>query len=99
MLKKAEVFRRNEPRKNPKRPRVAKSKKPLGNASVRAGKKAAVALESSATTPSRRSTRSGQNRGRPSENLERRERSERTDPKARAGRAKARVSRVRGKRA
>jgi hypothetical protein len=67
------------------------------HASARAARKAAVVLEDSATVPSRKSTRKGKNRGRPSERIERREQNRLRSPETRARTAMAKKARVRGR--
>jgi len=61
-----------------------------------AGRKALVVLEDSATVPSRKSTRKGKHRNRPSEGLERREQNLQRSPEARARASVAKNIRVRG---
>jgi hypothetical protein len=77
--------------------KVGKGSTAARNASARAGRKASVALEDSATTPSRKSTRTSANRGRAASNLERREQRERRKPTARAAAARAKATTVRGR--
>lgn len=68
------------------------------NKNARAGKKAQVELDDSATKPSRKSTRQSANRGRVSTNLERNEQRERRKPVARADAARAKAKTVSGRR-
>lgn len=66
------------------------------SASTRAGNKASVALEDSAGTPSRKSTRRGANRVKAASNLTRRTKREARSPESRAVAASAKATRVRG---
>lgn len=68
------------------------------NVSESAARKSEVKLESSATKPSRKSTRASQNRGRVASNLENRELNKRRSPEFRAEKARAQAKTVRGRR-
>lgn len=66
------------------------------NVSKRASKKAVSALEDSSTgTASRKSTRTSKNRGKPSENLERKAKNATFTPEVRAAKAKAKAKKAR----
>ncbi|HVJ17762.1 MAG TPA: hypothetical protein VM686_20210 [Polyangiaceae bacterium] len=95
MATKAERFRAEEQRARQKpKKKVAPARKA---GPTHLGKKASVKLETSATVPSRKSTRKSANRSMPSSNLERREARKRRSPELRAEAAAARATKVRGR--
>jgi hypothetical protein len=112
MMTKARSFKQEQLRSRPKRKadvaRATKARGAMGrmpsdpvhtaerHPSRSAGRKALVVLEDSLITPSRKSTRKGKNRGRPSEGLERREQNRKRSPEARARASIAKSLRVRG---
>lgn len=76
--------------------KAGKKKSAARNVGKRAGQKAEVMLEDSATTPSRKSTRRSANRGRIASSLERISIQARHTPAAHASAARARATTVRG---
>lgn len=69
--------------------KVGKGNTALRNKSAKAKKRGGAALETSATTPSRKSTRKSTGRAKRTSNLKRRQTRKVTSPKARAARATA----------
>jgi hypothetical protein len=94
MATKAERFRALEERS---RQKPQPERKPPPSTVTPSGvKRASVRLETSATTPSRKSTRKSANHAMPSTNLERREQRKRRTPEFRAAAHAAKATRVRG---
>jgi hypothetical protein len=111
MANKARNFEREQLLERPKRPSGSGRKPKAGGAAPKrpgtihtaarhpsghGARGALVALEDSATKPSRKSTRKGKHRSRPSETLERREKDAKRSPEARARVSIAKNIRVRG---
>ncbi len=97
MATKAERFRAEVQRSLQKPKPKPHKPEPVGG-QTRVSQHAAVKLETSATKPSRKSTRSSANRSKPDSNLQRRESRARRSPESRAEVASARDTKVRSKR-
>lgn len=76
--------------------KVGKGATAKRNRSARAGRKAEVQLENSATKPSRRSTRASKNRGLLATSLERAKKRKGRAPTRKAAAARAKATKVRG---